>query len=90
MNYDMLINSEQIKKAAQLLIENYFTPVCSPDERRAMRKVFSALSEVTGEGTYISQYFKAAEKSIPISRKVSAYCNPLVELQENFKEVSGE
>lgn len=90
MNYEMLINSEQIKKAAQILIENFFTPFCSPNERRALRSVFFVLSLAVGEGSYLSRYFKAAEKSIPISRKVSAYFNPMVELHENFKEVSGE
>lgn len=90
MNYDMLISAEQIEKAVQILIENCFTPFYSPNERRAMRKVFSALSDVVGEGTYLSLYFKAAENSIPVSRKVSAFLNPFVELHENFKDVSGE
>lgn len=90
MNYDMLINAEQIEKAAQLLIAEYFIPACSPVERRAMRKVFSVLSDVTVVGSLLSSYFKAAEKSIPISRKVSAYFDPMVELHENFKDVSGE
>lgn len=83
---DMLITKDEIIAAAAELIRSTYCPLYSPDERRAMRKVFDALADNTHEGSQLSELFRVCALSIPICRNCSIYENKLLDLEQNLKK----
>lgn len=83
---DMLITKEEIIAAAAELIRVTYCSLYSPNERRAMRKVFGALADNTPEGSQLSELFRVCALSIPIHRNASIYENKLLDLEQNLKK----